>query len=407
MLLAHGRITRHMTTMQLITTTSELARVCADLKTEQYVTVDTEFMRETTFWPQLCLVQLAGTSHQVLVDPLANGIDLQPLFELMAHPGVVKVFHAARQDIEIFFNLAKIIPGPIFDTQIAAMVCGFGESISYMNLAKTLANANIDKSSQYTDWSNRPLTEKQLTYALADVTHLRIIYEKLVTQLHKNGRERWLDEEMKTLTDVETYQSRPENAWRRMKMRVKSRRSIGIMMELAAWREHRAQRTNTPRQRIMKDDAIFDLANQAPKTKKDLSRLRTISDNFVKSEKADEVLAAIDRGLHREPDTLPSMKRTAAPDADESAVIELLKVYLKAVAARYGVAKKLIATSDDLEALARSDRPDSLAITGWRAELFGNDALKLKRGEVALSLQKGEVRLVPVPILETVAPAAD
>ena len=300
--------------------------------------------------------------------------------------------------MEIFFHLSKRLPHPVFDTQVAAMVCGFGESISYMNLAKGLANADIDKSSQYTDWSTRPLSEKQLNYALADVTHLRTIYEKLVRQLKENGRLDWLKEEVKSLTDVNTYRSRPEDAYKRMKMRVKSKKALGVMMEVAAWREMRAQSSNVPRQRIMKDDAIYDIANQAPKSRKDLARLRTVNEGFARSERAEEVVEAVLRGLSRDPSELPALKKASSLASDESAVLELLKVHLKAVASKYGVAKKLIATADDLEQLARSDNPDTKAIQGWRADLFGNDALRLKRGELALGLRGGEVELVPLNV---------
>ncbi|MEL6746687.1 MAG: ribonuclease D, partial [Pseudomonadota bacterium] len=278
--------------MKTISKTKELAAVCDQLATETFVTVDTEFVRESTYYPQLCLIQMAGTDVEALIDPLAEDLDLAPFFALMANQDVLKVFHAARQDIEIVYHLGQIIPAPLFDTQIAAMVCGFGDSVSYQNLARELAGAQIDKSSQFTDWSARPLSKKQLTYALSDVTHLRDVYVSLAAKLEENGRTHWLAEEMNILADAKTYVTHPEDAWKRLKLRVKSKKALGIMIALAAWREREAMRRNQPRQRVLKDDAIFDIAANAPTDAKALGKLRSVSENLARSDRAKGILHA-------------------------------------------------------------------------------------------------------------------
>ena len=387
---------RYQRPMNVISTTDELGKLCTTLSQSSFVTVDTEFVRETTFWPELCLIQLAGEDCDAIVDPLAEGLDLTPFFALMANEQVVKVFHAARQDIEIIHNLADIVPVPIFDTQVAAMVCGFGESVSYQNLVKKLLNEDLDKSSQFTDWKARPLSERQLSYALADVTHLRPIYLHLTEHLEDTGRAHWLSEEMAILCAKETYVSHPEDAWRRMKMRVKSKRAMAIMMEIASWRETVAQSTNIPRQRVLKDEAIYDISNQAPKDKKSLSRLRTIHDGIAKSERGDAIVAAVAAGLKRDLAEIPSPKRGTPLTADVLAIVELLKVHLKSTSARFDVASKLIATSDDLEKIAQDDNASVPALKGWRRELFGEDALALKRGELAIALRNGRVEMVRI-----------
>jgi ribonuclease D len=377
--------------MHVITSTSALSETCSRLAAGDYVTVDTEFMREQTFWPDLCLIQLAGPGEEAIVDPLASGIDLAPFYRLMADPGVVKVFHAARQDVEIVYSEAGLIPTPIFDTQVAAMVCGFGESVSYVNLVKKVTGRDLDKSSRFTDWSRRPLSEKQLVYALGDVTHLRDIYIHLKTELEATHRESWLDEEMAELTAPSTYESHPENAWQRLKMRVKNRKALAVLIELAAWRERLAQAQDVPRGRILRDEALYDIANQQPASVDKLSELRTLSDGFARSQRAREIVDAVQRGLGRDPTTLPSLPRGQPLSAEASATMELLKVLLKASAARHRVAPRLIADSDDLERIASEPDPDVPALRGWRRHLFGEDALKLKRGELALTLHKGEV----------------
>ncbi len=383
--------------MDVITTTSGLQALCEKLSGSDYVTVDTEFLREQTFWPQLCLIQLAGPDAEAVIDPLHPGIDLAPFYRLMADPGIVKVFHAARQDIEIVYTKANLVPAPVFDTQVAAMVCGFGESISYVNLVKRISGADIDKSSRFTDWSRRPLSEKQLVYALGDVTHLRDVYRALKSELDASGRTEWLTEEMSTLTNPETYDTNPDKAWQRLKLRVKNKKSLAVLVELAAWRETQAQDQDVPRGRILRDDALYDIANQMPKTPEELGQLRTLSDGFGRSQRAKDIIDVVKAGLARDPRSLPKLERSEALSAEATATLELLKVLLKSAAAEHRVAPRMIADSDALEALATEAEPDIPTLQGWRRNLFGEDALRLKRGELALTLVNGEVRAVPSP----------
>jgi ribonuclease D len=381
--------------MRLITTTRELAETCVRLAAHPYVAVDTEFLREQTFWPVLCLIQMAGPNDELIVDPLAPGIDLKPFYQLMANERVVKVFHAGRQDIEIVYAKAGLIPHPIFDTQVAAMVCGFGEAVSYVNLVKKVANIDLDKSSRFTDWSRRPLSATQLRYALADVTHLREIYAHLTAELEATGRAHWLTEEMATLTDPSTYETRPEDAWKRLKLRVKNRRSLAVLIELAAWRERLAQNLDVPRGRILRDEPLYDIANQAPTDPQMLGQLRTLSEGFARSARAKEIIDAVRRGLARDPKTVPPLRVGQGLSAEATALVDLLRVLLKACAARNRVAPRLIADSEDLERIAAEGDPDVPVLRGWRRELFGADALKLKRGELALTVANGEVVAVP------------
>ena len=384
--------------MQTITTTPELAALCETLSKSDYVAVDTEFLREQTFWPLLCLIQLAGPEAEAVVDPLAPGLDLAPFYQLMADTSTVKVFHAARQDIEIVFLKSGVVPAPVFDSQVAAMVCGFGDSISYVNLVKKTTGVDLDKSSRFTDWSRRPLSPKQLDYALADVTYLRDVYLHLRQTLDKTGRTPWLQEEMGVLTNPGTYDTSPENAWQRLRLRVKGRKSLGVLVELAAWRERLAQQLDVPRGRVLRDDALYDVANQIPVNVEALGQLRTLSDGFARSQRAKEILEAVKAGAARDPKTLPKIERTESLSAEASATLELLKVLLKAAAAEHGVAPRIIASSEDLEQLAMSNEADILALQGWRRALFGEAALKLKRGELALTLVNGEVRAVPASL---------
>lgn len=380
--------------MKLITTPPALHELCLTLSSADFVTVDTEFMREQTYWPKLCLIQVASDDVEAIIDPLAPDLDLAPLWSLMTDSKIMKVFHAARQDIEIVHIAAGQVPSPVFDTQVAAMVCGFGESISYINLTKKITGADLDKSSRFTDWSRRPLTEKQLNYALGDVTHLRDIYRYLKKELDATGRASWLDEEMGTLTASETYEQNPETAWRRLKLKVRNRKALAVLMELAAWRETAAQAQDVPRQRIMRDDALYDIANQSPTSAEQLSGLRSLSDGFARSARAKEIVAAVRRGLERDPSTVPPLSQGQPLSAEATATLELLKVLLKSAAARHRVAPRLIADASDLERLARENEPDVPALTGWRRQLFGEDALRLKNGELALTLQAGDVRIV-------------
>jgi ribonuclease D len=381
--------------MRLITTTQELANVCKQLSQHDFVAVDTEFMREQTYWPKLCLIQLAGPEHDALVDPLCPGISLEPFFALMVDESVVKVFHAARQDIEIVWNLAHRIPHPIFDTQVAAMVCGFGESVSYVNLVKQVTKRDLDKTSRFTDWSRRPLSQQQLTYALGDVTHLRDIYRFLEAELAREKRESWLDEEMAGLTDPKTYEVHPEDAWRRLKLRIKSRKGLAVLIELAAWRERAAQAQDVPRNRVLRDEALYDIASHAPTEPAQLSQLRTLSEGFARSARAKDIIEAVKRGLARDPKSVPAVHTGLPLPAEKVALVDLLRVLLKARAAREGVAPRLIADGDDLERLAVEDAPDVAALKGWRYELFGAEAQQLKRGELALKVERGAVVSVP------------
>jgi ribonuclease D len=338
---------------------------------------------------------MAGPDEQVIADPLAPGIDLKPFFELMSNERVLKVFHAGRQDIEIVYAKAGTIPHPIFDTQVAAMVCGFGEAVSYGNLVKRITGADIDKSSRFTDWSRRPLSDKQLHYALGDVTHLRQIYQHLRAELDGSGRDSWLSEEMATLTDPKTYTMLPEDAWKRLKLRVKSRKALAALIELAAWRERQAQSQDVPRARILRDEALYDIANHAPTDAAKLGELRTLSEGFSRSARAREIVEAVKRGLARDPKTLPPLHTGNGLTAEATALVDLLRVLLKAAAARNRVAPKLIADAEDLERIALEDAPQVPALRGWRRELFGEDALRLKRGEIALGVAGDEVVAVP------------
>ena len=385
--------------MHVITTTQDLAAACTRLATHDFVAVDTEFMREQTFWPKLCLIQMAGPDDEMIVDPLAPGLDLKPFFALMADTRVVKVFHAARQDIEIVHYKAGIVPNPVFDTQVAATVCDYGDSISYVNLVKRITGRDLDKSSRFTDWSRRPLSDNQLHYALGDVTHLCDVYRRISADLEKTGRARWLDEEMAGLVDPRTYEVDPETSWKRLKLKVRNRKGLGVLMELAAWRERLAVAQDVPRNRILRDEAIYDIANQQPVDIDKLAQLRTLSDGFARSSRAKDIIEAVKRGLARDPKTLPPLNNGPASTADTGATIDLLRVLLKATAARNGVAPRMIADAEDLERIATEEAPDVLALAGWRREIFGEDALRMKRGELALVLRRGEVSVVPVTAL--------
>jgi ribonuclease D len=377
--------------MRIVSTSEDLTQAVRRLSTSDFVAVDTEFLRESTFWPQLCLVQIASPDEAMIIDPLATGLDLAPFWQLMANEAVVKVFHAARQDIEIVYARAGLVPKPVFDTQVAAMVCGFGESVSYVNLVKNVTGADLDKSSRFTDWSRRPLSDKQLEYALGDVTHLRDVYRHLKGDIDKAGRADWLNEEMGILTDPKTYESHPEEAWQRLKLRVKNRKALAVLMELAAWRERLAQSQDVPRSRILRDEALYDIANQAPTSAEQLSHLRTLSEGFSRSARARDIIESVNRGLGRDMKTVPAVSRGAQLSAESTALMELLRVLLKASAARNRVAPKLIASSEDLERIAVEGEPDVPALKGWRRRLFGEDALRLKRGEIALTLAGSEV----------------
>ncbi len=383
-----------------IDTTEALSAFCQDMAAEPFVTVDTEFIRETTYWPQLCLVQIAGRDRAVAIDPLADGIDLAPFFSLMENPSVLKVFHAARQDLEIIWNLGRLIPSPIFDTQVAAMVCGFGDSISYDQLVQRICGGQIDKSSRFTDWSRRPLSHKQVTYALSDVTYLRNVYLALQTSLDEQDRSHWVREEMAILTSSDTYDVRPEQAWKRLKMRVKRPRDLAVMMTVAEWREAEAQSRDMPRNRILKDDAIYEIATQKPTTPDALAKLRAVPKGYHRSRHAAGLLAAVEAGLAIDPDAIPRIERHQPPPNGIGAVVDLLKVLLKAVSESEGVAARIIATVDDLTRIAADDAAPVAALNGWRREIFGEKALDLKHGRLCLRVMDGKVEVVPVQALE-------
>jgi ribonuclease D len=391
--------------MNLISTTADLEAFCERLKAAEYITVDTEFMREKTFWPKLCLVQIGGPEEAAAVDPLADGIDLAPLFRLMADPGVLKVFHAARQDVEIFYNLTGEIPKPLFDTQIAAMVCGFGDSVGYETLISRLAGARVDKSSRFTDWSARPLTERQLVYALSDVTHLRPAYEKLKRRLARTGREHWLEEEVAVLTDPATYRVEPEEAWKRLKVRTDKPRFLAILKEVAAWREREAQRKDLPRSRILRDEALLEIASHSPTSVDDLARTRGLGRSVAEGRWGTEMLAAVERGIATPAEDCPTGEPRIELPPGLTPIVELLRVLLKMKCEDEQVASKLVANSGDLEAIAADDNAAVPALKGWRRELFGEAALALKHGRLALAIQDKRVKLVP--LAEKAETAAD
>ncbi|HKA77624.1 MAG TPA: ribonuclease D [Pseudolabrys sp.] len=376
--------------MDLIATTGDLAAVCARMAKHPYVTVDTEFLRETTYYPLLCVAQMASPDEAVVIDALANGIDLTPFFALMENESVIKIFHAARQDIEIVWNMAKTIPHPIVDTQVAAMVLGYGDSISYDQLVQRITGDNLDKSHRFTDWTRRPLSDAQITYALSDVTHLRDVYLKLAADLEKRGRSSWVKAEMDVLTSPETYRADPERAWERLKSRVRKPKELGVLIEVAAWREREAQTRDVPRGRVIKDEVIGDIAVQAPTTIERLGHLRSLPKGFERSRWGDQIVDAVKRGLERDVDTLPRLDRFR-PAANGAATVELLKVLLRMTAERHGVAAKVIATIDDLDRIAADDEADVPAMKGWRRELFGEKALAIKHGRLALAVDKGRV----------------
>jgi len=380
--------------MTMISDNAALTALCDRLAAEKYITVDTEFMRDKTFWPILCLVQLAGGEEAVAIDPLAPGIDLAPLLALMANERVLKVFHAARQDIEIFFHMGGTVPHPLFDTQVAAMVCGFGDSVSYETLAGKLAGARIDKSSRFTDWAHRPLTDRQVEYALADVTHLRRVYEKLRASLERSGRGPWLDEEMEILTDPAIYRLDPAEAWRRFKPRSSNRRFLAVLRELAAWRETAAQQRDLPRNRIIRDESILEIAAHAPSTVAELSRSRGLGKGLVEGKFGAEILAAIGRALALPESDYPELPARHEPPPGIGPLVDLLRVLLKYRCEESGVAQKLVANSDDLEMIAADDGAQVRALTGWRFELFGRDALDLKQGRIALTASGKRIKLV-------------
>jgi ribonuclease D len=376
--------------MQPITTTKKLAEACARLAKYPFVTVDTEFQRETTYYPKLCIAQIASNDEAVVVDALADGIDLTSFYALMANEQVIKVFHAARQDIEICWHAAEVIPTPLVDTQVAAMVLGYGDSISYEQLVQRITGDSLDKSHRFTDWTRRPLAEAQLSYAVSDVTHLRDVYVRLAADLEERGRVEWMREELKVLTSPDTYRMEPEHAWERLKTRVRKPKELAVLIEVAGWREHEARTRDVPRGRVLKDDVVGDIAIQAPTTMERLAGLRSLPRGFERSKWGEAINEAVKRGLERDPKTLPRLDR-AKPVINGQATVELLKVLLRMTSERHGVAAKVIATVDDLDRIAADDQADVPAMSGWRRELFGEKALALKQGRLMLAIEKNRV----------------
>jgi ribonuclease D len=386
--------------MIIITETAALAAFCERAADFPFLTVDTEFIREKTYWPILCLVQVATPDEAVAIDALAGGIDLQPLFDLLANEDVLKVFHAARQDVEIFVNLSGKVPKPIFDTQIAAMVCGYGDSVGYERLVRDIAKKSIDKTMRFTDWSRRPLGDKQVEYALGDVTHLRKIYTKLADRLEANDRTSWLADEMAILTDTATYLIDPQNAWKRLKTRSQKPRYLAAVRAIAAWREQAAQDNNVPRNRVLKDESITEIAAHMPKSAEELMSLRAISRDRVGNDRAQELVAVLKAVSTMDAADFPEPPAERADTSNNGPSMELLKVLLKLKCDSHKVAQKLIATSGDIEAIAANDDADVRALTGWRRDIFGEDALRLKRGEIALTADGAKIKVIEIPSRE-------
>ena len=377
-------------TVEPVTTTRDLAAACARLAHHPFVTVDTEFLRETTYYPLLCVAQIASADEAIVIDALAPGIDLAPFFELMVDERVLKVFHAARQDIEIVWHMAGRIPHPVFDSQVAAMVLGFGDSISYDQLVQRVTGDNLDKSNRFTDWSRRPLSSAQLAYAVSDVTHLRDVYLALADDLARRGRSEWVGEEMEILTSPGTYRVEPENAWQRLKTRVRKPKELAVLIEIAAWREREAQARDLPRGRVLRDEVLGDIAIQAPTSLDRLSHVRSLPKGFERSRWGADVIETVQRGLARDLKSLPPIDRQK-PTSANGATVELMKVLLRMTSEQHGVAAKVIATVDELERIAADDTADVAALKGWRRELFGEKALALKQGRLALSIERGRV----------------
>jgi ribonuclease D len=381
----------------LITDSAALRQFIDGLKGAPFVTIDTEFLRDKTYWPQLCLVQIAGPAHAAAIDTLAAGIDLAPLVELLNDQTVVKVFHAARQDVEIFFKMAGKIPAPIVDTQVMAMVCGYGDAASYETLATKLANASIDKSSRFTDWSRRPLTERQLKYALSDVTYLRVVYEKLQHKLEASGRTDWVADEMAILTDPATYTLDPDHAWQRLKIRSDKPRFLAVLREIAAWREREARERDIPRSRLIKDEQLLEIAAHPPRDAEALAQCRGVTKGFADGRMGEAILAAVKRALDLPDADCPRLPPRADLPPGLGPLVDLLRVLLKTRCDQHEVAQKLIANADDLERIAADDKADVPALTGWRRKVFGEEAVALKHGKLALTAAGKKVKIIPVP----------
>jgi len=383
--------------MTVITDSAEVAAFCDRLKGEPYVTIDTEFMRERTYYAQLCLIQIAGRDEAAAIDPLAKGIDLEPVFELMADESMLKVFHAARQDLEIFYHLTGRVPHPVFDTQVAAMVCGHGDQVGYEAIVRKVAGEHIDKDSRFTDWSRRPLSDKQIRYALADVTHLRTVYEAIAAELDASGRTAWIEEEMSVLTGEGTYRVDLDQVWQRIKMKGRKPRQMAILRELAAWREETAQSRDVPRNRVIKDDALVQIALQQPKSAQELNNVRLVPQGFSRSEDGKALVEAVNRALALPDDQLPKKQVNGRPPAEApAALVDLMKTLLRAKCEMEGVAPRLVANMADIERFAAEDDPESPLAHGWRHEIFGKDAQRLKQGKLALAPDGEGLKLIEI-----------
>ena len=380
--------------MTLITESNKLAESCNRLTNEKFLSIDTEFMREKTYYPQLCLIQIAGEKEAIIIDALAKDINLNPVLELMENKTITKVFHACRQDMEIFYNLNHKIPSPIFDTQIGAMVCGYGESVGYDKLVRQITGIQIDKSSRFTDWSYRPLSKQQLSYALSDVTHLRTVFEALSSQLEKSGRIKWLEEEFKTVLNPETYNTPLDKSWKRLKVKTGKPRFLILIRELCAFREREAQNRNVPRNRVIRDDILLDIAARSPRSPSDLAKVRNLTTQFSQGKLGESILRVVEAANQISDSDAPRLEKSDYFQHQKSALVDLLKVLLKLKSENFNVAQKLIANSTDLEAIANNNKANVLALTGWRKDIFGEDALLLKAGKIALSASNGKIELI-------------
>ncbi len=380
--------------MKIITKTNDLETLCKKLAKQDYCTIDTEFIREKTYYPNLCLIQVANDDVEAIIDPLSEEIDLTPLFKLLQNKKVLKVFHGGRQDVEIFYHLTGKIPKPIFDTQVAGMVVGFGDQIGYESLIKKTLNVQIDKGSRFTDWSHRPLSDKQLAYAMADVTHLRLAYKQILEDMEKDGRRKWVMEEMDILTSPETYDNHPEEAWQRVKLNTRKKQALAVLKSVAEWRERTAQKEDRPRGRILKDNPLREIALHPPKNMDALRKIRGIHPSFFDRKRGEDMLAAVQNGLKMPLDEIPSVNRKKPLPSSIGPVVEMLRVLLRLKSEKYDVAPKLLANTSDLEQIAAYGKDaDVRAMKGWRYELFGEKALAMKAGKLGLVIEKNKIAL--------------
>ena len=376
----------------LITDQNALEEFYASLKGCPFITVDTEFLREKTYYPKLCLIQIGDPyGNAAAIDPFAEDIDLEPVFDLLFDQNILKIFHAARQDMEIFYNLTGKLPAPIFDTQIAAMVCGYGDSIGYENLVRNITGNGLDKSVQFTNWSHRPLSDKQINYALGDVTYLVGVYEHLAAELGKRGRTEWVFQEEEILNNPSTYENDPYEAWKRVKIKSPKPKNLAVLRELAAWREKRAQDKDLPKNWVLRDDTLADMAGQLPQNTGQLQKIRNMPPELAKNHHGEKLLGLIEETLKGNPEDWPQPKKKKPPPPSVTATIDILRMLLKVQCAEHGVATKLLISTEELEEFAMNDKPDVPALKGWRYDVFGRDALAVKKGELAVGLKKGKI----------------